>query len=294
MALIFIVRRIKIIFLCKFAPRYLTYKPLKEISMMNIAVMQLDLKWEEPLMNRHKVENLLTSLPNETDLILLPEFFTTGFSVKNIGLAEPMNGPTVSWMQKIAKEMNCILAGTIPIIDHGKYYNRALYVSREGVMASYNKRHLFSLGSEHQLYTPGNKNVIVEYKNAKIQPQICYDLRFPVWSRNRYSNFQFAYDILIYHANWPDPRGCVWEQLLIARAIENQAYLVGINRCGQDGEGLSYSAPPMILNPKGNIIAQMEPAKEGVLSANIDLGELKRFREKFFIAPDWDNFDVSP
>ncbi len=261
---------------------------------MNIVVLQLDLEWEQPHLNLQKIENVLSGIHTETDLILLPEFFTTGFSVKNVSLAEPMYGHTAIWMKKIAKEMNGLVAGTIPIIDQGLCFNRALYVSADGIIGSYDKRHLFGLGSEHNLYTPGNKNVIVEYKGVKIEPQICYDLRFPVWSRNRYFNSYFAYDVLIYHANWPDPREYVWKQLLIARAIENQAYVVGINRCGKDGEGIDYSAPSMIVDPKGSIIAQMESGKEGILSCNIDLNELKRFREKFFIASDWDNFELLP
>ena len=259
---------------------------------LSVLIVQPDIVWEHPAANRAHIEELLHGA-DRADMIVLPEFFNTGFSVNNRNLAELPTGTTVQWMQKLASRMEAVVSGTLPVEEDGKLFNRAFYVSPTGIIGMYNKRHLFSPGDEHLLYSQGMQNVIIEVGNFKIRPQICYDLRFPVWSRNRLINNHFEYDLLIYHANWPDPRGEVWKQLLIARAIENQVYVIGVNRTGKDGEGMTYSAPSYVIDYKGRITAHARPNAEDLIHVNLELEPLLVFRKKFNVSRDWDNFTLN-
>ena len=259
---------------------------------LSVLVVQPDIVWENPEANRRHIQEMLKDA-GKVDLIVLPEFFNTGFSVNNRNLAESAEGPTVQWMRQLAARTGAMVSGTLPVDDEGRLFNRAFYVRSTGIVGTYNKRHLFSPGEEHLLYTPGRQNVSVEAGGFKIRPLICYDLRFPVWSRNRLIAEQFEYDVLVYHANWPDPRGEVWRQLLIARALENQAYVIGVNRAGADGQGMTYSAPSLVIDFKGRVMAEGKPGIEDLLAVDLELEPLVAFRKKFNVSRDWDDFSVN-
>ena len=196
---------------------------------LNITLIQPDINWEDIRANLKKYTKMISEVET-TDVIVLPEMFTTGFSMAPEKLKEKMDGISVEWMKNTARAKNAAVVGSLIIQDSGKIVNRAVWVSPDGKTECYDKRHLFSMGEEHLFYSPGNKKQIVEFRGWRFCPLICYDLRFPVWSRNAEN-----YDVLIYMANWPAPRHHVWKNLLVARAIENQAYCVGVNRTGTDG-----------------------------------------------------------
>ena len=199
---------------------------------LRITTIQTHLYWEDIDQNLVHFEEKLNALTEQTDIIVLPEMFTTGFTMNPKVLAESHGDKGLQWMQRKSKEKNCVLVGSISVKDGEKFYNRLYWVMPDGSYQSYDKRHLFQMGKEDVHYTAGSKKFVVEYKGWKICPLICYDLRFPVWSRNTKEN---TYDVLVYVANWPEVRSYPWKQLLIARAIENQAYVVGVNRIGQIG-----------------------------------------------------------
>lgn len=258
---------------------------------ITVLLVQTDIVWEDVAANLRHLASMLEGVSG-VDLIVLPEFFNTGFSVNNRRLAEPPAGPTLQWMHRMASHTGAMICGTLPVEENGKLFNRALYVDAQKVWGIYNKRHLFSPGNEQELYSPGRENISIAVGDFKIRPQICYDLRFPVWSRNRLDQGRFAYDVLIFHANWPDPRGEVWKQLLIARALENQAYVLGVNRIGADGEGLTYSAPSLAIDYKGRIMAEGKPMAEDLLRVELEWEPLQAFRQKFNVSRDWDDFTV--
>ncbi|MBK6984208.1 MAG: amidohydrolase [Bacteroidetes bacterium] len=218
-----------------------------------ITTIQTNLYWQDIDKNLVHFEEKLNALTEQTDIIVLPEMFTTGFTMNPKVLAESHGDKGLQWMQRKSKEKNCVLVGSISVKDGEKFYNRLYWVMPDGSYQSYDKRHLFQMGKEDVHYTAGSKKFVVEYKGWKICPLICYDLRFPVWSRNTKEN---TYDVLVYVANWPEVRSYPWKQLLIARAIENQAYVVGVNRIGQDGNAITHSGDSCILNPRGEIISK--------------------------------------
>ncbi|MDX1909626.1 MAG: amidohydrolase [Bacteroidia bacterium] len=259
---------------------------------IHVTALQLDLAWEAPAVNRQQIETRLRGV--KTDLIILPEMFTTGFSMNAAALAEDMdNSETLSWMEDIAQGHQALVCGSLIIRDGGKYYNRFVFVSPdEGLSCEYDKRHLFALGGEDKPYTAGDAWTWMEWKGWRIVPQICYDLRFPVWSRNRrLEGGGLSYDLLIYAANWPARRTYHWETLLRARAIENQAFVVGVNRVGTDGTGLEYVGRSVILDPAGNPVAQC-PDEPATLEATLDPAVLQDIREKLPFWRDADAFDV--
>ena len=196
---------------------------------MKVAIIQTALIWENPNANRIQFEEKIRGIEQNVDLIVLPEMFSTGFTMNPETVAETMNGETISWMQTLAKHKNSAITGSLVIVENGKYYNRLVFVLPSGEIKHYDKRHLFSLAGEEKVYTKGKTKLIIEYKGFKICPLICYDLRFPVFSRNVED-----YDVLLYVANWPKPRINAWNALLKARAIENMCYVVGVNRIGED------------------------------------------------------------
>jgi predicted amidohydrolase len=212
---------------------------------MKVTLLQTDLKWEDKQYNRNNIQFQIEDI-GETDLIVLPEMFTTGFTMKPQNLSETMDGETIGWMSLMSLKTNAAICGSIIIEENGKYYNRFIWVQPDGTIKHYDKRHLFSYAGEDKNYTPGNERIIIDYKGFRICPQICYDLRFPVFSRNTGD-----YDILLYVANWPSIRSEVWTTLLTARAIENQCYIIAVNRIGKDGNELEYNGKSTIINPMG-------------------------------------------
>ena len=216
---------------------------------LHICLLQTDIVWENPAANRAALSDTILALDSQPHIIVLPEMFSTGFSMQPHQVAETMDGATVQWMQTMAAQKKCILSGSVMIHEDGHYYNRLLWVLPNGQIAHYDNRHLFSYAGEDKHYTPGNKRLIAQVNGWKICLQICYDLRFPVWARNTDD-----YDILLYVANWPMQRNEVWETLLKARAIENMCYVVGVNRVGTDANGHQYIGNSSIYSPLGALI----------------------------------------
>ncbi|WP_163325160.1 amidohydrolase [Draconibacterium mangrovi] len=251
---------------------------------LKITVIQPDIIWEDPQTNLKKYSGWFDKI-NETDVIILPEMFTTGFSMQPKKLKEPMDGPSARWMQQVAADKNAAVVGSLIIEDDRKFYNRAFWVFPDGKFETYDKRHLYSMGQEHLHYTPGKDKLIVEYKGWKFCPQICYDLRFPVFTRNLED-----YDVVFFMANWPSPRHHVWKNLLISRAIENQAYCFGVNRVGTDGTGLKYLGDSSCISPKG--IGEFIGENEALKTFEISYSELHNFRQKFPLLSDRDNFEI--
>ncbi len=258
---------------------------------LKISCLQFNLQWENPAANLSIVDAMMDTGP-ATDLWLLPELYTTGFSIVKKQLAESMNGPSVNWMLAKALQTNSHIAGSLLINEVGKVSNRLLWASPEGMVGMYDKRHLFRMAGEHTHLVGGNKTLVASCNGWNIKPLICYDLRFPVWARNTYKQDKFAYDVLTYHANWPEARSYAWKQLLIARAIENQAYVIGINRCGIDGNGITHSGDTMVIDYKGQIMAQLPANTPGILEVELSLSELQQYRESFAAMLDWDTFEL--
>lgn len=257
---------------------------------MKIAIIQSGIEWENPESNLLKTGNLIKrSLPAEgCDLIILPEMFTTGFTMRSADLSEKMDGKTVNWMISVAQEYNSAVAGSIIIGEDNRFFNRLLFVRPDTTVSWYDKVHLFSLGGENENYSRGDRHLTENFRGFNIEFQICYDLRFPVWSRN----VNNRYDILINVANWPEARKMVWKTLLAARAIENQCWVAGVNRIGVDGSGNFYSGDSMIINPRGEVVASIEPYREGVGEYDLPVSELVEFREKFPVWKDSDGFEL--
>jgi omega-amidase len=260
---------------------------------LKILAVQSDLHWEDPTANHYSFEKRIETDFDSHDLIILPETFTTGFPVNPRVFSETTEGPTVKWMKNISSKFNVVVTGTILIQSEKGYANTLIWMSPDGSFSSYEKRHVFTMGGEHNNITPGNERLIVDLKGWKICPMICYDLRFPVWSKNSYKDNMFEYDIAIFVANWPAVRSFPWKTLLLARAIENQAYIIGLNRIGEDNSGISYSGDSMIVDPKGKIISQAQDNKPESLSAVLSYAELQNFRNNFNVGPDWDKFNIN-
>lgn len=250
--------------------------------MLSITAIQFDIHWEDPVANRNTLEPIILK-NSSSDIIILPEMFSTGFSINAAQVAEEVNGPTVSWMQKLSIEYDCVICGSISTKVESKYVNRFYWVDKQDVK-HYDKKHLFGYGKESEVYLSGNEHLIVEYKGWKIMPLICYDLRFPVWSRNT-----MDYDLLIYVANWPDARASAWRQLLRARAIENLCYVCGVNRIGIDGVNLNYIGDTSIIDYTGAEV-QILKDEASTLNVTIDKDEMLKFRSKFNFLNDRDEF----
>lgn len=263
---------------------------------LSISLLQTSLHWEDPRQNLQHIGEQLKALPSNTHLTILPEMFSTGFSMNPASYAETMEGPTVQWMKSLASEKKTILVGSIMIKEADRYFNRLLWVMPNGQMGQYDKRHLFAYANEDQHYTPGNKRLIASVNGWRINLQICYDLRFPVWSRQRPTydeegNFQPEYDILLYVANWPTRRIDAWNTLLRARAIENQCYVIGVNRIGADGNGIDHVGGSQVIDPLGNVLYSCESRAE-LYSSLLDPTPLKDFRARFPFLRDADGFMI--
>jgi len=254
---------------------------------LRVTLVQSMLHWEDADANRTMFGGKLAALKGATDLIVLPEMFTTGFSMRSAELGEEMNGPTVQWMRDQARALDAALYGSVIITEQGKRFNRGLFVTPDGRVDTYDKRHLFRFANETDHFSPGHTRVVVQWRGWRLLLQICFDLRFPVFARNRGD-----YDAILYVANWPEARRFPWSQLLIARAIENQCYVAGVNRVGMDGKGIHYSGDSVLLDPRGAVIASIEPSHEGVATAILNGEELDDFRKKFPVSLEADDFGL--
>lgn len=261
-----------------------------ESNDLQVAAIQSSLHWENPAANRQMFEEKLAACKG-AELIVLPEMFSTGFSM-NTGFAETMNGATVEFMREQSAKLNAAITGSLMVQEEDTFYNRAVFMLPDGRYGSYDKRHLFAHGTENEFFSAGTKRFIASVKGWRIQLQICYDLRFPAWARQRMDDEQQPeFDVLIYMANWPEPRREAWKTLLRARAIENQCYVMGINRTGQDGHGMNHRGDSAIIDFTGEVLATAEDSEE-TLQATLSREKLDMFREKLPFLRDADRFDI--
>jgi omega-amidase len=292
------------------------------MSTLTITTIQSNLHWEDKAANLQLFEEKIRQLQQRTEIVILPEMFSTGFSMQTEKLAEQMDGPTVTWMKKLSAERKIILTGSLIIEENGNYYNRLVWMLPNGQYGYYDKRHLFGYGQEDQHYTPGNKRLIASVKGWKINLLVCYDLRFPVWSRQKPAHAELAdlvasemeahdfpvappqeagssitehgpeYDVLVYVANWPERRNHAWKTLLQARAIENQCYVVGVNRVGNDGNGIYHSGDTMIVDAMGSVL-YTKPHDEDVFTITLQKESLEEVRNKLPFLKDADRFLIA-
>lgn len=271
------------------------------MSTLTITGIQTQLHWEDAAANRKMFEEKVKSISDKTEIILLPETFSTGFSMNPKQLAETMDGDTVAWMKKVSTEKKAILAGSVIIKDDNgqtagsvpAYYNRLIWMLPNGQYGVYDKRHLFNYGGEGEEFTPGTKRLIASVKGWKINLLVCYDLRFPVWARQQLQNDGPEYDLLVYVANWPDRRSLAWKTLLQARAIENQCYVVGLNRVGHDGNNTYHSGDSMVVDPMGEVL-YTKAHDEDIFTVILDKEKLQEVRAKLPFWKDGDNFMIQP
>lgn len=256
-----------------------------------ITIIQTNLKWEDKQANLHMLEQKIGSIKEKTEIVVLPEMFSTGFSMRPEQLAETMEGETLQWMKRIASAKKIILTGSLIIKEKEKFFNRLIWMLPNGHYGIYDKRHRFAFAGEDQYYTAGDKRLIASVKGWKINLQVCYDLRFPVWSRQQSQTSEPEYDLLIYVANWPEKRITAWKTLVQARAIENQSYVVGVNRTGTDGNDINYSGDSMIVDPLGEILYHRKE-EEDIFTIILTKDHLQTVREKFPFWKDADHFTI--
>lgn len=257
---------------------------------LTVALLQSDLYWESPTANLAMFEEKIAQIGQQVDLILLPEMFTTGFSMNAAALAEHTGLHTFKWLRQQAAQTGAVVAGSYMVQAEGRYFNRLLWMRPDGSFEHYDKRHLFRMAGEHQAYTPGKRHLVATLKGWRICPMICYDLRFPVWSRQTEA---LNYDVLVYLANWPLPRNHAWNTLLRARAIENLAYCIGVNRTGTDGAGKSYTGESAVIDYLGEaLFYQKDQPCTAICTLNYE--ELQAFRAKFPVYLDADRFGLNP
>ncbi|MEE4001220.1 amidohydrolase [Tenacibaculum sp. FZY0031] len=252
---------------------------------LRVALIQSDLIWENPTANRKKFEEKINGLLDEIDLIVLPEMFTTGFTMNASAVAETIEGETVQWLQDLAQKKTTAITGSIVIRENDRFYNRLLFVHPSGKIDSYNKKHTFTLAGEHEVFSAGTEKIIVDYRGWKICPLICYDLRFPVWARNTEN-----YDLLLYVASWPKPRIEAWDSLLKARAIENMTYTAGVNRVGVDPNKYEYTGNTVCYDTLGNCLAKNNLGSEETLIVKLNKQEQTKIRDRFRFLDDQDTF----
>ncbi len=263
------------------------------MSTLTITLVQTALAWGDKEANLRVIGEKINNIREKTELIVLPEMFTTGFNMDAVGLGENMNGPSVQWMKETAAKRKVIVTGSLIIEEEGLYYNRLIWMLPNGQMGVYDKRHCFSYAGEDKYFTPGTKRLIASVKGWRVNLMVCYDLRFPVWSRQIIAKENEdpspEYDVLIYVANWPDRRNLAWKTLLRARAIENQCYVVGVNRIGEDGNGVYYSGDSMVIDPLGEILYEKAHLEE-LYTITLDKNRLDEIRSKFAFWKDADRF----
>jgi predicted amidohydrolase len=256
---------------------------------LRVTLIQTTLLWEDSKGNRMLMDELLKDIKKgSTDLVVLPEVFASGFSMNASKVAEPMHGESVQWMLEAAKRKNVAVCGSLVIRVGKKYFNRFIWVEPSGKTFHYDKRHLFRMAGEDRVFTAGRKRVVIEYKGWRICPQICYDLRFPVWSRNKNN-----YDVLLFVANWPERRRQAWKSLLVARAIENQCYVVAVNRVGTDGKNLVYAGDSIVHDMWGETMTNIKPYKGSVVTVSLDHDKLIKARNDFPVLLDVDRFSLA-
>jgi omega-amidase len=260
---------------------------------LKITLIQSDLHWEDTEANLAMFEEKVWQIGNTTDVIVLPEMFTTGFTMAAPKLAEHMNMRTFKWMKQMADQTGALILGSYIVTVHDRYYNRLLWMEPGGQFKTYDKRHLFRMANEQKVFAPGESLLVGTWKGWRICPLICYDLRFPVWSRNRWDahTHKLNYDVLVYIANWPTTRIDAWNTLLKARAIENLSYVAGVNRIGQDGAGIEYNGNSSIISPKGEVIYTNE-GTESMRTIALSSNSLEAFRDRFPAYQDADDFEV--
>lgn len=261
---------------------------------LRITAIQTDLVWELPEANRSNIDALLSSIDGETDIVVLPEMFSTGFTMNVPAAAELFSDDmnTLRWMQAWALKLKAVMTGSVSVSENNHCYNRLFWVRPDGTYSSYDKRHLFTLAKEDQHYTAGTSTIVEEWKGWNICPLICYDLRFPVWSRNKLVDGKPLYDVLIYVANWPEVRREPWKKLLLARAIENQAYVVGVNRVGIDANHHAYKGDSSFINPRGEYLLEIETGIQTMATCSLDMQYLDDFRRIFPVLNDADAFEI--
>jgi omega-amidase len=254
---------------------------------ISITLAQVDLFWEDPLKNLDHLSELIEESSEPSDIIVLPETFTTGFSMRAQKLAESMDGPSVLWMRKLAQNTGSAVSGSLIIKENNLFFNRFIFATPSDEIFHYDKKHLFSIGGEKKSFDSGTQRKIIDYLGWKIGLYICYDLRFPVWCRNRNDT-----DLMLFTANWPMSRNLAWKALLRARAIENQVYVAGVNRVGRDGNRIKYIGESSLIGPLGNYVLNPEAPEEQLFRGEIVLSELLYLRKKFPVAKDADLFEI--
>lgn len=263
------------------------------MSTLTITGIQTHLHWEDPIANLNMLEKKIKSISGQTEIIILPEMFNTGFSMNPEKLAETMDGETVKWMKRMAAEKKVIITGSVMIEEDKKYFNRLIWMLPNGQFGFYDKRHLFAYAGEDEQFTPGTKRLIASVQGWKINLLICYDLRFPVWSKQQIQEDGPEYDLIIYVANWPDRRIAAWKTLLQARAIENQCFVAGINRVGKDGNDIYHNGNSMVTDPMGEVLYQKEDT-EDIFTVILKKDKLSDTREKLPFWKDGDSFTIHP
>ena len=262
------------------------------MNSLTVTVIQSDLVSEGKLKNFEKFGTIISKLKTKPDLIVLPEMFNTGFVVDPQHVAEEAEGQTFHWLKSMALNNGSAITGSYVVKTGSGFYNRLVWMRADGSAEFYDKRHLFRFGDEHLHFSHGKNKLIVDLKGWKICPLICYDLRFPVWSKNRYLSGSYEYDLLIYVASWPGKRSFAFRHLLIARAIENQAYVIGVNRVGTDGKGTLHQGDSAVIDFKGKHIIEIPPGAEDVETVELSYDSLRDYREGFKVALDWDDFSI--
>ncbi|MBS1761307.1 MAG: nitrilase family protein [Bacteroidetes bacterium] len=258
------------------------------MSSLTVSLIQFDIKWESVSENLLFLENKILQLPPTNEIVVLPEMFSTGFTMNSKSNAETMEGQTVSWMKNISAKSGNIITGSIIVTENGKYYNRLIWMQPNGIYYCYDKRHLFAFADENKNFNPGEKRVITSVKGWKINLLICYDLRFPVWCRQSFPN---EYDILLFVANWPQQRVYAWETLLKARSIENQCFTIGVNRCGIDNNKIYYNGQSIISGTDGTVIKNAGE-RENIITYTFHKKQLTDFRQRFPFLKDADEFKI--
>ncbi len=263
------------------------------MAALTISLIQSNLYWEDKERNLRQFETKIAGLPGDSQVAVLPEMFSTGFSMRPEALAEKMDGPTMAWLKKTARDNRKIITGSMIIEEEGRYYNRLIWMLPNGTFYHYDKRHLFAYAGENDHYHAGDKRLIVQVNGWKLCLQVCYDLRFPVWARQKTNpgDTEGLYDILLYVANWPQRRSLPWKTLLQARAIENQAYVIGLNRVGNDGNDIYHSGDSSLIDPLGNIIWQ-QAEDESIFTYTFIKEDLEKVREQFPFLNDADPFMI--
>ncbi|MEN9571178.1 MAG: hypothetical protein RL172_2409 [Bacteroidota bacterium] len=266
------------------------------MSPLTFTLIQTSLAWEDKAANLRMLQQKIDAIEERTEIVVLPEMFSTAFSMQPQLFAETMDGHTVSWMRRNAIEKKIILTGSVIIKEDNHFYNRLIWMLPNGDHGFYNKRHLFAYAGEDKNYTPGNKRLIASVKGWKLNLQVCYDLRFPVWARQLPHAIEEAktpeYDVLLYVANWPEKRSHAWKTLLCARAIENQCYVIGVNRVGKDGNGIYHSGNSLVIDPMGEVLYH-KADEEDIFTITLDKERLTEVRSRFPFWKDADQFNLN-